>query len=97
VFDKAEPPETSSAEYLLTLGLEGKWSAAEFAELLTALRQVYNALLALHLDRKPGIWDLAFISSNLRTLAPENELEIATVNYASPGGDLVSWLRRGHR
>jgi hypothetical protein len=99
--DNAEPPEPSTREYLLTLGLEGAWSAAEFAELLTALQQIYNAFLALHIDRRPGTWDLAFISSNLTTLAPHNELEIASVYYASPGeisfrgsGEVVGEIRK---
>jgi hypothetical protein len=64
-------------------------------------KQIYNAFLALHLDRRPGTSDLAFVSSNLRTLAPHNELQIVSVFYASPGeislrgsGEVVSEVRK---
>jgi hypothetical protein len=55
----------------------------------------------LHLHRRAETGDLAFISSNLKTLAPQDELEIASVNYGSPGdislrgsGEVIRELRK---
>ena len=78
----------------------GDWATSDFVTLLTSLEQVYDVFMVLRLDVQSKTGDLRLIASRLRQLAPESQLGIAAIQFASDGvislrgsGELAHELR----
>jgi hypothetical protein len=65
--------------------IDTDWRASDLAALLGALEQVYDVFRALEVDAQTGGRDLGLIAPRLGQLAPESQLEIVSMYFASAG------------